>query len=717
MTCASCSRRVERALAKIDGVSASVNYATGEASVEAPLDISDSVLIEAVEKTGYTAVTRGRAQEKYGLAEFRFRFLVTLALLVPIVILTMVPMTQFHGWEWLSALLCLPIVTWGTWPIHHPAWLNAKHRAMTMDTLVSLGIVISFAWSLYTLANNWTSEVHHADSLAESMNSANMAGTYFEVSASITTLVLLGKFLEFRARIASTASLESLASLNPKFALVVVGENRVETPIRDVQVGNECFVPAGSQIPIDGIVTSGSGHVDLSMVTGESMPVSVVVGDSVIGATLLLDGSLTIRVTATGNQTVLSGISRLVHQAQSEKATFTKLVDRVSAVFIPVVLALALLTTGIWLLTGHELGLAISVGISVLVIACPCALGLATPTAILVGTGRGAQMGLLIRGAMALEASQKVTRIYFDKTGTLTQGRMNVEAFTSELADQEFWTIVNALESAVVHPIATSLTHYATKFQVDSLDVSNVQTFAGRGVQGIVAGNPCAIGTPQWLGVPNGVLSEFVAESQQRAATVVVVYRDAVAVGAISLSDQLADGAVQAIESIKELGINPVIVSGDHQNAVAAVANLVEVPSYFYDVKPEQKLEIISNAIDDGQVVAMVGDGINDAAALAKAHFSLAMGHGTDVAAGAADVVLLRSSVTAVVDALRLSQATMRTIKTNLFWAFGYNVAAIPLAMTGLLNPMVAAGAMAFSSVFVVTNSLRLRSFQSLDAG
>ena len=479
-------------------------------------------------------------------------------------------------------------------------------------------------------------------------------------------------------------------------------------------VGDMIYVPAGSQIPVDAIVISGSGHVDNSLVTGESLPVPVTIGDDVIGATVLIDTALTIQAKAVGKDTVLSGISRLVHQAQTGKAEVTRLVDRVSEIFVPIVVALALLTAITWFAITGDSGFAITTGIAVLVIACPCALGLATPTALLVGTGRGAQLGILIRGPHAIESSQKIDVIIMDKTGTLTDGRMSVVEVFSEIEPTELWQIVDALEASSTHPIATSLRTHARTFEFTKEIASSVQTIGGSGVQGVVASKRCALGSAKWLAAPEGEFLQAVNRFQARGDSVVVVHRDDQAVAVIALADALDPSAIPALTHLQKLEITPIVASGDNEVAVKKVSEQLSIASYFANSSPAAKLELVTQSQNEGHFVAMIGDGINDAAALAKAHLSLAMGTGADVAASAADIVLLRSSMAAAVDAIELSRATMRTIKINLFWAFAYNVAAIPLAMLGLLGPVIAAAAMAFSSVFVVTNSLRLRSFKSI---
>ena len=715
MTCASCSRRVEKSLEKLTGVRASVNYATGVAFADVDSGISNDDLILAIEKTGYSASVTGKAVELYGVREFRIRLIFAAALTIPLMTISMMPTMQFSYWQWMCAALATPVATWGAWPFHRAAFLNVRHRAVTMDSLVSLGVLVSYLWSMWAILFTSAGAIGMTMS-AEFLPTRNQSphpDRYFEVAAGVTTLVLLGKFLEHRAREQSQKAIENLATLNPKYALVLKDDQQIETPIEDVRVGDRIYVPAGSQIPVDAIVISGSGHVDNSLVTGESLPVSVTVGDNVIGATLLIDTALTIEAKAVGKDTVLSGISRLVHQAQTGKAEVTRLVDRVSEIFVPIVVVLALLTAVTWFFVTSDAGYAITTGIAVLVIACPCALGLATPTALLVGTGRGAQLGILIRGPHAIESSQKIDLMIMDKTGTLTDGRMSVVEVFTNIDQTELWQIVDSLETSSIHPIATSLRTYAARFEFLKVTATDVQSVGGSGVQGLVAGHNCALGSAKWLGTAVGEFSQAVDRFQARGDSVVLVYRDDQPVAVIVLADALDPSSILALAHLNKLKITPIIASGDNEMAVRKVSAELSISQYFANSSPAAKLELVTTNQDAGHFVAMIGDGINDAAALAKAHLSLAMGTGADVAASAADIVLLRSTMAAAVDAIELSRATMRTIKINLFWAFAYNVAAIPLAMLGLLGPLIAAGAMAFSSVFVVTNSLRLRSFKS----
>ena len=718
MTCASCSRRVEKSLEKIEGVRASVNYATGVAFADVDPEVTNEELIAAIENTGYTASVSGKAIELYGVREFRVRLIVSALLTIPLMTISMMPTMQFSYWQWVCAALATPVAIWGAWPFHRAAFLNLRHRAVTMDSLVSLGVFVSYLWSMWAILFTDAGSVGMTMS-AEFFPMRSQGAhpeLYFEVAAGVTSLVLLGKYLEHRAREQSQKAIENLASLNPKSALVIKDGQQVNIAIEDVQVGDMIYVPAGSQIPVDAVVVTGSGHVDNSLVTGESLPIAVNVGDDVIGATVLIDTALTIQARAVGKDTVLSGISRLVHQAQTGKAEVTRLVDRISEIFVPIVVVLAVLTSITWFAISSDLGFAITTGIAVLVIACPCALGLATPTALLVGTGRGAQLGILIRGPHSIESSQKINVMIMDKTGTLTDGRMSVVDVVSKIEPADLWQIVDALEASSTHPIATSLRNHARNYEFIATTANEVQTMAGYGVAGSVLGAKCELGSPKWLEVPAGELSDALTNFQARGDSVVVVHRESNAVAVIALADAIDPSALPALAHLKKLKITPIVASGDNEIAVQKVSEQLLIADYFANSSPAAKLDLVSESQSKGNFVAMIGDGINDAAALAKAHLSLAMGTGADVAASSADIVLLRSTMAAAVDAIELSRATMRTIKMNLFWAFAYNVAAIPLAMFGLLGPVIAAAAMAFSSVFVVTNSLRLRSFKSISS-
>ncbi|MEY3496071.1 MAG: hypothetical protein RJA80_293 [Actinomycetota bacterium] len=716
MTCASCQRRVEKALNKIEGVSSSVNYATGSAVINSEKQIDPAILIKVIEDSGYSASLTQKAKEKYGVKEFKNRLLFSSIFAIPLMILTMIPSFQFNYWQWVSAFIATPVVFWAAWPFHRVALLNIKHKTVTMDTLVSMGVAVSYFWSIYAILFT------HAGDLDMRMSttfigsaSDHEVGIYFEVSVAVTTLVILGKFLEFRARDKSKQALENLATLNPKTAFLLKDNEPISISIEKVKVGDLLYVPTGSQIPVDSVVVSGTGHIDKSLVTGESLPVEVIAGDLVIGATVLLDGVLTIRATAIGKDTVLSGISRLVHQAQTGKAEVTRLVDRVSEIFVPIVIGLSILTAIYWYFFQNNSTTALTSAIAVLVIACPCALGLATPTALLVGTGRAASLGLLIRGPHAIESSMRIDRILLDKTGTLTDGKMTVSDFKSTIAETELWRVIYSLETSSLHPIANSLRKHAQTLNISSNPANDVKNISGFGVTGKIDGNLYSLGSVKWLGVPNNELKVYVNEFINQGDVVVLLHKDQNPVAVIALADQVSKTSKASVTKLAQMGIKPIVVSGDHEASVKKVCKQLEIDDYYSNSSPEFKLEKITELQNQGHFVAMVGDGVNDAAALAKAHLSLAMGQGTDVAASASDIVLMRSSMSAAVDAISLSRKTMKTIKSNLFWAFAYNVAAIPLAMLGLLGPIIASAAMAFSSVFVVTNSLRLRKFNSVN--
>jgi len=716
MTCASCQRRVEKALNKIDGVSSSVNYATGSAVINSEQQIDPNILIQVIEKSGYTASLTSKAKERYGVKEFKNRLIFSSIFAIPLMFLTMISSLQFNYWQWISAAMATPVVFWAAWPFHRVALLNIRHRTVTMDSLVSMGVAVSYFWSTYAiLFTNAGDPKMRMSSALIGNTSEHDVGIYFEVAVAVTTLVILGKYLEYRARDKSKQALESLASLNPKTAILLRNNEQISIAIEDVKVNDLLYVPTGAQIPVDSVIISGQGHVDKSLITGESLPVEVITGDILIGATVLLDGALTVRATAVGKDTVLAGISRLVHQAQTGKAEVTKLVDRVSEIFVPIVIGLSILTALYWYLIQNNSAIALTSAIAVLVIACPCALGLATPTALLVGTGRAASLGLLIRGPHALESSIKIDRIMLDKTGTLTDGHMSVSGFKSNINEIELWKIIGALESTSLHPIATSLRKHVSSLGYSQEPAKDVKSITGLGLSGEVDGISYSLGSTKWLGIPPNELGETSRKFLAQGDVVVILNRLTETVAVIGLSDQLADSSIDAVKKLVQVGIKPIVISGDHEVSVKKVCDQLNIVEYYANSSPEFKLEKIIDLQNQGHFVAMVGDGVNDAAALAKAHLSLAMGQGTDVAASVSDIVLMRSSMAAAVDAIALSRATMKTIKTNLFWAFAYNVAAIPLAMFGLLGPVIASAAMAFSSVFVVTNSLRLKRFNPLD--
>ena len=713
MTCASCSRRVEKALNKIDGVTAAVNYATGVALIDAPSDIKAEQLISTVQATGYSANLEGKANDPFTTSELKLRLIISTVYTIPVMAIAMVESLQFIGWQYLSAIFTAPVALWGAWPFHRGAWQNLKHRVVTMDTLVSTGVLISFVWSLYGL--------FFTESGALGMRMpmewfptirVGMPPLYWEVASSVTTLVLLGKYLERKAKDASIAAIESLATMSAKSAIVVRDGQHISIPVDQVKVNDIVVVMQGNQIPVDGVVESGSGHVDKALVTGEVTPESLAIGSRVIGSTILVDGSITVRATAIEAESVLSGISKLVHQAQGSKAQVTRIVDQVSAVFVPTVIVLAALTVVGWYLKYHNWSAAMTAGISVLVIACPCALGLATPTAILVGTGRGAHMGILIRGARALEASDKIDVLFADKTGTLTTGHMAVSEVETSIDESELWMAIATLENGIAHPIARALMVESQAHDLQPASGVLVDTVVGAGVKAEYAGAQWAVGSPKWLAMSDPKLMDRVASLSAQGASIAVVWKNDHDVAVIGIKDDVTAETQNAAAELQAMGISLSVISGDLEPAVRKVADQLHADSYVAECTPEKKLELVADAVINGQHAAMVGDGVNDAAALAKAHLSIAMGNGTDVAASAADIVLLRSEFSAVVDSVRLAKSTMKTIRMNLVWAFGYNAAAIPLAMSGRLGPIISAGAMAFSSVFVVTNSLRLKRFK-----
>lgn len=689
MTCSSCAARIEKRLNRIDGVHASVNFATEQAAITYPDSVTTDELVAAVEATGYTA----SIDKADGTTETAYlpRLLVSLGLTIPVIALSMIPALQFPHWPLWALTLATPVVFWGAWPLHHAAWTNLRHGAATMDTLVSLGVLTSYLWSAWMLSTG-------SDHL------------YLEVAATVTTLILAGKFFETRAKRQSGAALRALLDLGAKDVAVLRDGREIRVPIEELAVGDTFVVRPGEKIATDGVVVSGTSAVDASMLTGESVPVEVGPGDQLAGATVNAGGRLEVKATRVGADTQLAQMARLVADAQSGKADVQRLADRVSAVFVPVVIGLALLTLVGWLVAGGTVSAALTAAVSVLIIACPCALGLATPTALLVGTGRGAQLGILIKGPQVLESTRKVDTVVLDKTGTVTTGKMTVAAVHAE--SDNVLRLAGALEHASEHPIAQAI---ATRAAADGPlpAVTDFVNHDGRGVTGVVDGHEVAVGRRSWLtaeAAPELQTAARHAEAEGRTPVWVAV--DGAIAGVIVVSDTVKDTAAEAIAELKKLGLTPVLLSGDNARAAGAVAAEVGIETVIAEVLPADKVDEIKRLQDQGRVVAMVGDGVNDAAALAQADLGLAMGTGTDVAIEASDLTLVSGDLRAAGDAIRLSRATLKTIKGNLFWAFAYNVAAIPLAAAGMLNPMIASAAMAFSSLFVVSNSLRLRSFK-----
>jgi Cu+-exporting ATPase len=703
MTCASCATRIERKLNKLDGVEATVNYATEQAAVSydpALTEVED--LIRAVEEAGYRASRTARALgEEERARALQLRLTVAAVLSAPLALLGMVPPLQFSGWEWLAFALATPVVLWAGFTFHRAAVLNARHGAATMDTLISIGTLAAWGWSAVVLVGDV--EAH----------------TYFEVAGVITTLILLGRFLEARARRSSSAAIRALIELGAKEARVLRDGKEILIPVEELRTGDLFVVRPGEKIATDGVVEEGLSAVDQSMLTGEPVPVEMGPGENVAGATINTSGRLIVRATKVGAETALAQIARMVEEAQAGKAPIQRLVDRVSAVFVPIVIGIALATLGGWLLLTGDGAAAFTAAVAVLIIACPCALGLATPTALMVGTGRGAQLGILIKGPEVLERTRRITTIVLDKTGTVTEGRMVVADVipATGVERKELLRLAGGAEDASEHPIARAIADRARQELGVLPAVEGFRNQAGLGVEAVVDGRATLVGRPAFLadwGIE--LLAELVeaqAEAEAQGRTVVAVGWDGAARGLVAVADRLKPTSAEAVAGLKELGLTPVLLTGDNERTAQAVAAEVGIERVLANVLPGDKVEEVCRLQESGEVVAMVGDGVNDAPALAQSDLGLAIGTGTDVAIEASDLTLVSGDLRAAADAILLARRTLRTIKANLFWAFAYNVAAIPLAVVGLLNPIVAAAAMAFSSVFVVTNSLRLRRFRS----
>jgi P-type Cu+ transporter len=734
MTCASCANRIERKLNKLDGVVATVNYATEKARVSYPGPLSTDDLIGTVRQAGYDARLPPAAPPPVVEDEtraLRQRLLVSAALTVPVVAMSMIPALQFTYWQWLSLTLAAPVVVWGAWPFHRAAWVNLRHGTSTMDTLISMGVLAAFGWSLYALfwgTAGMPGMTHAFELTVQRTDGAD--NIYLETAAGVTTFLLAGRYFEARSKRRAGAALRALLELGAKDVAVLRagpnGPSEVRIPTDQLAVGMRFVVRPGEKVATDGIVEDGSSAVDASMLTGESVPVEVGVGDPVVGATVNAGGRLVVRATRVGADTQLAQMARLVEDAQNGKAQVQRLADRVSGVFVPIVIALAVATLGGWIAVGAGLPAAFTAAVAVLIIACPCALGLATPTALMVGTGRGAQLGILIKGPEVLESTRRADTIVLDKTGTVTTGQMTLRGVVAAEGEDEgeVLRLAGAVEDASGHPIARAIADGARAGLATLPAVREFTDLEGLGVQGEVvdggASRAVLVGRPRLLEECSlrlpPKLDGALAEARDTGATAVAVGWDGQARGIVVVADAVKPTSAEAIERFRELGLSPVLLTGDHEIVARAVAAEVGIgpEAVIADVLPADKVDVVKRLQAEGKVVAMVGDGVNDAAALAQADLGLAMGTGSDVAIEAGDLTLVRGDLRVAADAIRLSRRTLTTIKGNLFWAFAYNVAALPLAAAGLLNPMLAGAAMALSSVFVVSNSLRLRRFRAL---
>jgi Cu+-exporting ATPase len=717
MTCASCANRVERKLNKLDGVMATVNYATEKAKVHYPATVSPDDLVATVEQAGYGAVlprpeepTASETPEVDPLAPLRQRLLGSIVLSIPVIVLAMVPAWQFEYWQWASLTLAAPVVVWGGWPFHRAAWLNLRHGTSTMDTLVSIGTLAAFGWSLYALFLGTAGEPGMTHPFELTVERSDGAGNiYLEAAAGVTTFILAGRYFEARSKRRAGAALRALLELGAKHVAVLRDgpdgtRSEVRIPTEQLVVGDQFVVRPGEKIATDGVVEQGTSAVDASMLSGESVPVEVSIGDSVVGGCVNAGGRLVVRATRVGSDTQLAQMAKLVEDAQNGKAEVQRLADRVSGVFVPIVIALAVGTLGYWIGADAGLSAAFTAAVAVLIIACPCALGLATPTALMVGTGRGAQLGILIKGPEVLESTRTIDTIVLDKTGTVTTGQMTLaDVRAAEGEDPaEVLRLAGAVEDASEHPIARAIADGARQ-ERPLPAVTDFEALAGHGVRGVVEGREVTVGRPS------------AAVDHPAGHTVVEVSWEEVPRGWISVADAVKPTSAEAVARFRELGLRPILLTGDHEAVARAVAAEVGIgpDDVIAGVLPHEKVDVVKRLQEQGRVVAMVGDGVNDAAALAQADLGLAMGTGTDVAIEASDLTLVRGDLRVAADAIRLSRRTLTTIKGNLFWAFAYNVAALPLAAAGLLNPMIAGAAMAFSSVFVVSNSLRLRRFRA----
>jgi Cu+-exporting ATPase len=714
MTCAACAARIERRLNKVEGVSASVNYATERATivVDPTLTIDDpvSMLVDTIVDVGYTASVPSddeSAHVEQRAADLRRRLIVAVVLGVPVLVLSMIPPTQFPGWQWVALVMALPVSIWSAWPFHRAMVLNLRHRQATMDTLVSVGVIAALTWSIWALIATEAGEIGMTMNMSMDVGDAASHHIYLEVASTVVAFILAGRWFETRSKRRAGDSLRSLLDLAVSDVDVRGADGvTVTIPADQLEVGDVFVVRPGDRVATDGVVIEGRSAVDLSLLTGESVPVEVSPGSEVVGASVNSTGLLIVEATSVGADTQLAHMARLVSQAQSGKAPVQRLADRVSAVFVPIVISLAVMTTIGWLIVDGSTERSFAAGVAVLIIACPCALGLATPTALLVGTGRGAQLGILIRGPEVLESTRRVDTLVLDKTGTVTTGTMRVVGIAPAVGVDEtrLLALAGAVEAGSRHPIAVAVTTEAILRLGEISSASGVQDHPGVGISGRVGDVVVEIGRAP----ADSALDDA------PGATLIEVRADGRPIGIVAVADEPKPSSAAAVASARALGLRPMLLTGDRADAAQAVAAAVGIAAgdVRAEVLPAEKLAAVRALQAEGRVVAMAGDGVNDAAALAAADLGIAMGTGADVAVNASDLTLVRSELTAVVDAIRLSRRTLATIRGNLFWAFGYNVAAIPLAVSGRLSPVIAGAAMAFSSVFVVSNSLRLRSFR-----